>query len=74
MPHEGPSCLWCDVEGRSERRLASGGPRECPACDHVFRGSGWDGFDAHWKAKHEPALDRYADVWAGILNCKNHYR
>ncbi len=25
----------------------------CPECGHVFQGNGWDGIDAHWRAKHE---------------------
>lgn len=24
----------------------------CPECGHVFRGAGWGGIDAHWKALH----------------------
>jgi hypothetical protein len=27
-------------------------PKVCPLCDHVFQGNGWDGIDAHWKARH----------------------
>ena len=25
----------------------------CPECGHQFRGDGFDGIDAHWRAKHE---------------------
>jgi len=24
----------------------------CPECGHEFQGNGWDGIDAHWRAKH----------------------
>lgn len=28
-------------------------PRICRECGHVFQGDGWNGIDAHWRAKHE---------------------
>ena len=28
----------------------------CPECGHVFRGSGWSGIDAHWRAHHEDIM------------------
>jgi uncharacterized protein YjbI with pentapeptide repeats len=32
-------------------------PRKtCPECGHKFRGPGWDGVDAHWRAKHEAIM------------------
>lgn len=65
-------CAWCEVESSSARRLEPGAPRECPSCDHVFRGAGWDGIDAHWKAKHEAGV-KYEHFWAGILACKKHH-
>lgn len=34
----------------------------CPECGHVFQGNGWDGIDAHWKAKHEDAMP-YSEAW-----------
>ena len=34
----------------------------CPECGHVFRGSGWDGIDAHWKAKHDKVVP-YEEAW-----------
>jgi hypothetical protein len=37
-------------------------PCECPECGHRFQGQGWDGIDAHWKAKHE-AIMPYAEAW-----------
>jgi hypothetical protein len=34
----------------------------CPEGDHVFRGNGWDGIDAHWRAKHEHIMS-YEKAW-----------
>jgi len=36
--------------------------RVCPECQHVFQGNGWDGIDAHWRARHEDVM-RYEDAW-----------
>jgi hypothetical protein len=67
-------CLWCRVEATSSRRLALGQRRECPSCDHVFQGKGWDGVDAHWKAAHEKPLGiPYDDFWRGIMGCVRHW-
>lgn len=66
------TCLWCKEEQRSARRLEPGQPRECPICDHVFKGNGWDGIDAHWKAKHETAIVSYSMFWKGISECDRH--
>ena len=44
-------------------------PRVCPECDHVFKGNGWDGIDAHWRAHHE-AVKRYEDFWNSL--CERH--
>ena len=43
------------------------GPRICPLCGHVFQGKGWDGIDAHWRAKHENIL-RYEAFWASLCD------
>ena len=37
-------------------------PKVCPECGHVFQGSGWDGIDAHWKAKHAKVMP-YNEAW-----------
>lgn len=66
-------CAWCEVELSSSRRLEPGTPRECPSCDHLFRGAGWDGIDSHWKARHESAGLPYALFWAGIQGCAKHH-
>jgi len=34
----------------------------CPECGHRFRGRGWDGIDAHWRANHENILP-YEAAW-----------
>jgi hypothetical protein len=45
------------------------GTKTCPApgCGKEFQGNGWDGIDAHWKAKHEDVC-AYADFWAILKN------
>jgi hypothetical protein len=40
--------------------------KSCPECPHVFRGKGWEGIDAHWKAKHEHLVP-YEEAWPLIL-------
>jgi hypothetical protein len=34
----------------------------CPECGHQFQGNGWDGIDAHWRAKHEKRMP-YEEAW-----------
>lgn len=57
------TCLCC------EQKLSEAGPRICPVCRHVFAGNGWDGIDAHWRAKHEDVMP-YRDFWNGL--CRAH--
>ncbi len=57
------SCLCCQKE---QTPLL---PRICPVCGHIFQGNGWDGIDAHWRAKHE-SLMPYNDFWNGL--CAEH--
>ena len=45
------------------------GPRVCPLCDHALQGNGWDGIDAHWKAKHEHIMP-YRKFWDSL--CSGH--
>jgi len=40
----------------------TGTHRVCPECGHEFQGNGWDGIDAHWRAKHSHIM-RYVDAW-----------
>ena len=37
----------------------------CPECGHRFRGNGFDGIDAHWRAKHESVMP-YCEAWTLI--------
>jgi hypothetical protein len=67
-----PACLWCDIERTTSRTLQPGERRECPACDHVFKGHGWDGIDADWKSKKALTVASYQDFWAGISSCRRH--
>jgi hypothetical protein len=41
--------------GKRDRKI-------CPECGYLFQGNGWDGIDAHWRAKHE-ALMPYSEAW-----------
>lgn len=43
--------------------------KRCPECGHSFQGSGWDGIDAHWKAKHESVMP-YKEFWGSL--CDKH--
>ena len=52
-----------------EKEIPTDGPRICPECDHEFRGKGWDGIDAHWRAKHEHIMP-YKDFWGSL--CREH--
>jgi hypothetical protein len=56
-------CRCCDVN------TPKAGPRVCPECMHVFRGNGWDGIDAHWRARHEVIMP-YEDFWQSL--CDEH--
>ncbi len=41
--------------------------KQCPECGHRFKGVGWGGIDAHWKAKHLDIMP-YEDARPLILN------
>lgn len=56
-------CLCCDKNQSTDR------PRVCPVCCDVFQGNGWDGIDAHWRAKHESVMP-YKDFWESL--CVHH--
>ena len=56
-------CLCCKHKVPTER------PRRCPLCNHEFKGNGWDGVDAHWRACHEKTM-KYEDFWASL--CDKH--
>lgn len=40
--------------------------KRCPECDREFRGKGWEGIDAHWKAKHQDVMS-YEQAWPSII-------
>jgi hypothetical protein len=46
----------------AEREGADQTKNVCPECGHRFKGKGFDGIDAHWRAKHE-AIMPYAQAW-----------
>ena len=56
----------CPCYGRPFTR-----PRICPHCDHVFQGNGWDGIDAHYRAKHERETGEPYDSWWNRI-CRLH--
>ena len=45
------------------------GSRICPECGHTFRGHGWDGIDAHWRARYED-IQSYEQFFASL--CEQH--
>jgi hypothetical protein len=49
--------------------LPKRGRRRCPECARVFKGSGWDGIDTHWRARHERIMS-YQEFWASL--CRAH--
>jgi hypothetical protein len=57
------TCLAC------RERLPKRGRPRCPECGHLFRGSGWDGIDAHWKARHGTVMP-YRQFWDSL--CAEH--
>ena len=52
-----------------EAGLPTRGSRICPACGHEFRGNGWDGIDAHWRARHA-SIESYEVFFASL--CSEH--
>jgi predicted amidophosphoribosyltransferase len=64
-----PEDTTATPSGRECRACRSGlpkrGRRRCPECGHVFRGHGWDGIDAHWRARHLDVMP-YEKLWATL--------
>lgn len=56
-------CLCC------HRNVPSEAQKQCPECGQHFKGIGWNGMDAHWKANHENVMP-YQTFRAGL--CKVH--
>lgn len=48
-----------------ERRTPKRGRARCPECDRTFRGPGWEGIDAHWKAHHLDVMS-YEAFWSSL--------
>lgn len=46
-------------------------PRACPFGDDTFKGNGWDGIDAHYKARHERQTDESYESWWSRM-CDEH--
>jgi len=44
----------------------------CPECGQKFKGNGFDGIDAHWRAKHETIMP-YKDAWP-LVKSGNYHR
>jgi hypothetical protein len=51
------------------RKKGKAQPKVCPECSHVFQGDGWDGIDAHWRARHEKKMP-YEKAWPQIKSGK----
>ncbi len=45
----------------------------CPECGHLFKGRGFDGIDAHWRAKHEAVMP-YTEAWPLVKSGGYHRR
>lgn len=58
-----PACLCCS------KKMPVTLEKRCPECGHAFKGSGWGGMDAHWKAHHE-GLMSYQEFRDGL--CETH--
>jgi len=56
-------CLAC------EKKVPKRGRRRCPECGLALKGSGWDGIEAHWRARHAELMP-YEDFWTSL--CKPH--
>ena len=56
-----PACLCCS------KKMPVTSNRVCPVCGHGFKGTGWGGMDAHWKAHHEAVMP-YHDFRDGLCN------
>jgi hypothetical protein len=63
MPLSSSACIAC------RHGLPKRGRPCCPECGHVFRGAGWDGVDAHWRARHSDLVS-YETFWGSL--CEAH--
>jgi len=54
-------CVCC------QHNTPTQGRRICPLCNHEFQGNGWDGINAHWRARHEDTM-AYEDFWQSLCD------
>ena len=59
MPQLANPCLAC------QRGIPKRGRPQCPECGYAFRGAGWDGIDAHWRARHADVMS-YGVFWRSL--------
>ncbi len=50
------------IEHSVLKLLGQGDRKICPECGYLFQGNGWDGIDAHWRARHESVMP-YSEAW-----------
>ena len=50
------------IPSAPEREGTGHAQNVCPECGHRFKGEGFGGIDAHWRARHE-AIMPYAQAW-----------
>ena len=50
------------IEASVEKLLGREKRKICPECGYLFRGSGWDGIDSHWRARHRNIM-AYVQAW-----------
>jgi predicted transcriptional regulator len=58
LKRDGQASLLPELPARKRRNEE----KICPVCGHRFKGRGWDGIDAHWRARHEAILP-YERAW-----------
>jgi hypothetical protein len=60
---EGQAPILKGIESApKEPEIYSENSKSCPECGHRFKGSGWGGIDAHWKAYHHDIMV-YSEAW-----------
>jgi len=65
LDRESPPIQLSPKQSATKDRNLSTTPKVCPECGHAFKGTGWGGMDAHWKAKHENIMP-YEEAWPHI--------
>jgi len=57
----------------SAPQIREASPKLCPVCGYRFKGKGWDGIDAYWRARHEATLP-YERAWPLIRSGRYGFR